>query len=180
MLRNTLDSYGNISKFFHWTIAFFIILMLILGFSFSLFEKNFVLTAITFHKSLGFSLFFLMILRLLWRFFNPSPPLPITEKKWVKNLAKCVEFLLYLSIFIMILDGIALSYTHGHPINFWWWFQINLPIQQNHHIGELTSQIHLIFAWVIITLIALHVLGAFRHYFWIKDKVLQRMLPFQK
>ena len=75
-LRNTLTEYGTISKIFHWSSAAVLIIQIPLGFylvdmDFS--EKR--LTVESLHVTLGISIFYLTILRLIYKTFNPTPHL---------------------------------------------------------------------------------------------------------
>ena len=77
-LRNTLTEYGTISKIFHWLSAAVLIIQIPLGFylvdmDFS--EKR--LTVESLHVTLGISIFYLTLFRLIYKTFNPTPSLKI-------------------------------------------------------------------------------------------------------
>ena len=75
-LTNNLTEYGLISKIFHWLSATVLLIQIPLGFylvdlDFS--EKR--LTIESIHVTLGLGIFYLTILRLIYKIFNPTPRL---------------------------------------------------------------------------------------------------------
>ncbi len=64
---NTTDSYGFISKHFHWVMAILLLLNFSLGFIMGDLERGPLRSSLFhFHKSMGILLLGLIILRLLW------------------------------------------------------------------------------------------------------------------
>ena len=75
-LTNSLTEYGSISKIFHWLSAAVLIFQIPLGFylvDLDFNEKR--LTIESIHVLLGLSIFYITILRLIYKLFNPTPPL---------------------------------------------------------------------------------------------------------
>ena len=70
MLKNTKDSYGSITKLFHWTMAIIILCLLVVGFLLEDLKMPILYKA---HKTIGFLILLLAIARLLWRFANQTP-----------------------------------------------------------------------------------------------------------
>ena len=72
-LINTLTEYGSISKIFHWLSAAVLIMQIPLGFylvDMDFGEKR--LTIESIHVTLGLSIFYLTLLRLIFKTFNPT------------------------------------------------------------------------------------------------------------
>lgn len=177
--RNTHDSYGSVAKLFHWVISLLIIGMLIVGTSFSFIDKGpFKMALYTAHKSTGLTILILMVLRLLWRWANPTPKLPDSVPSWQRKLAHLSHFLLYLCVILIILAGWIMSTAAGHPPNFWWMGHISLPlIPKSKQLASIASDFHTGLAWTLLVLIIIHVCGALKHHFIYKDNVLKRMAP---
>jgi len=82
-LRNTTQRWGAVAQLLHWTIVALIITQFTLA---TLFDdlppgaKKLALLAR--HKSVGITILMLAVLRLAWRWTNPTPPLPDTLKPW--------------------------------------------------------------------------------------------------
>lgn len=171
MLKNTLQNYGSLSKFFHWTIALLIIFMLFLGF---LMVGQKILTL---HQLTGLTILTLATFRLIWILSNPHPRLPPDVTRFDKVLARSVQGLLYVCMFGMPLSGWAMSTAFGfnpHIGNFY----LPMPgIPNDQSLGLIIKNIHNTMALVLIGLIALHIAGALKHYFIDKDGVLESMLP---
>ena len=177
-LRNSHQSYGSIAKLFHWSIALLVVIMLLLGLSFGFVDKSSMRTLMFIHKSIGFTILCLMVLRLLWRFANPTPRLPEATPKWQVVAGHSSHLLLYLLLILMPISGLIMSTSAGYSSNIWGLFSIKFPgIPKDPALHHLFEDIHFYLAWAIVTVAALHVLAALRHHFINKDNVLRRMLP---
>ncbi len=177
-LRNSRNSYGQITKSFHWLIALLVVLMLILGASLDDFSEPAKIILINVHKSIGLTILLLMILRFFWRLSNPIPALPATTATWEKIVVRASHLLWYVCLIAMPLTGWMMSTAAGKLPNFWWIAKIGVPgIPQSKPLAETISNIHTILAWVITALLVFHILGALKHQFIDKDFVLKRMLP---
>ena len=77
MLRNTKRGYGWIAIILHWTIACAIVGQWTLGKVMkNIADQRLSFDLIQWHTSFGFLILALVVVRLLWRFVNPSPALP--------------------------------------------------------------------------------------------------------
>lgn len=178
MIRNTRDSYGSISKFFHWIVAFAIIMMFLIGFTMASFDEPFKSQMYGYHEELGLTIMGLVIMRLYWRWKNPVPALPRSMASWEKALAKLSHYALYIALGVMILSGWAKSTSSGYTPNFYGLFELPMPfITVNESIKHFAKSVHLTTVWILISLISLHILAALHHHFIKKDDVLRRMLP---
>ena len=75
-IRNTLTEYGLISKLLHWISALLLFVQIPLGFY--LVNLDFGTERINIeniHVTMGLSIFYLVIFRLLYKIFNPTPKL---------------------------------------------------------------------------------------------------------
>lgn len=173
MLKNNDKSFGSITKFFHWTIAPIMLIMLVLGVCMSG-------ELIAIHKIIGLIVLFLATLRLIWVLQNPTPKLPLNMPVYEKLLAKIVKIILYICMFGMPLSGWAMSTAFGFVPHIG---SLSLPmpgIPNNRALATTMENLHTILACALFGSITLHIAGALKHYFINKDNVLQRMLPFVK
>lgn len=177
-LRNTKDSWGSLAKFFHWAIAILIIAMLLIGLSFSFIDSRSVKSSLmVIHKSTGVCLLILVVLRLLWRWVNPVPKLPASTPQWQQKSAHLSHWLFYIALIVMPLAGLFTSASKGYGVNFFWLFSFKVPFPKSDLLHEIFENMHLIFAWIIVALMIIHILGALRHHMINKDHVLKRMMP---
>ena len=117
-LRNTLTEYGTISKIFHWLSAAVLIIQIPLGFylvdmDFS--EKR--LTVESLHVTLGISIFYLTLFRLIYKTFNPTPPLQNSIFAGQKLIAKLNHYLLYISILTITISGALKKLYNGEELD---------------------------------------------------------------
>lgn len=176
-IYNTRFSYGSVSKFLHWLIAFLVLVMLFVGyFMFDIKDKALFGKVINIHKLTGLSILVLMIIRAGWALMNPKPELPINTPAWQHLAERGLHFLFYAVLIAMPVAGWVMSVAAGHNPKLLS-REISLPIAQNKAVAGLFESVHNTLAIVIIVMISIHVLAAMYHYIFKKDNVLQRMLP---
>ena len=120
-LKNTLTEYGAISRIFHWLSATVLIIQIPLGMylvdmDFS--EKR--LTIENIHVAVGISIFYLTLLRLIYKAFNPTP--------------KLNHVFLYISILMITISGALKKLYNGEELDI---FFFNLEIQDNFDLAEI-------------------------------------------
>lgn len=176
--RNTLERWGAVQQAFHWTIAVLVIAQLVVGFWFAdLPEKDPQRgTLFGIHTSLGITLLVLMLSRLGWRLANPVPALPDTLSPLQKRLAHATHWLFYLLVIGMPIGAYIAVNAHGHAVPF---FGASLPIlfPKSEALGSFFIGAHVVGAFTLSALAALHVAAALRHEFMLKDNTLRRMTP---
>jgi cytochrome b561 len=180
--------YTSVAMLFHWLVAVLIILNIAIAWTVDYFPESFERPFIDTHKSIGITVLGLAILRLLWRFANPPPPLPAGYARWERLSAHTAHWILYLLIFALPLTGwihdSAWKGAPTHPLNLFWsipWFRLGFISHQDpatkEQIHSLFSQIHTSLGYVLVAMVAVHVAGAIKHQFLDRERELQRMLP---
>lgn len=180
-LRNTTARWGAIAQLFHWVIVALVITQFVLAnIAANLPLGMAKLAALARHKSVGITLFGLALLRLLWRWMNPVPPLPDTLKPYERVLAKITHFALYALLLVMPVTGWIMSSARKFPVS--WFNLVQLPdlVAPNRALYEAMLHTHHFLAWLLLATAVLHVLAALKHHFILKDDTLRRMLPFTK
>ena len=173
-LRNTLTEYGTISKIFHWLSAAVLIIQIPLGFylvdmDFS--EKR--LTIESIHVTIGIGIFYLTLLRLIYKTFNPTPPLQNSIFIGQKYIAKLNHFLLYISILTITISGALKKLYNGEELDL---FFLNLEIKDNFELAEKFYEIHIIGNYTLIGLITFHISAVIIHRIIFKENLLRRIL----
>ena len=78
-------------------------------------------------------------------------------------------------------EGSAIGFLQSNAANFplvvWGVLPLSALIGTDEALGETLIEVHELVARVLLVLIGLHVAGALRHHFLLKDDVLRRMLP---
>ena len=130
-LKNTIDSYGLISKSFHWIMAFIIIANFILGFFLDDIPVGpYKLLAFGIHKSTGILVLGAIILRIVWKGFNQTPMILSSNRAFV-ILAKSLHHLFYLMFFVIPVSGWAYSSAAGRAVNFYGLFTLPDLVEKN-------------------------------------------------
>ncbi|MEP7246841.1 MAG: cytochrome b [Gammaproteobacteria bacterium] len=180
-IRNTTVRWGSAAQLLHWAIVALIITQFVLANMSNHLPLGMAkLAVLARHKSVGITILGLAILRLLWRWVNPTPGLPNTLKPYERVLAKLTHVLLYALIFAMPLTGWVMSSARNFPVS--WFNLVQLPdlVGPNRPLYDVLHQTHEILAFTLIGVAVLHAAAAIKHHFVLKDDVLRRMLPFTK
>ena len=180
MLRNTDQRWGFVSILFHWSMAALFFAQFWLGW-YMQGVRNLVdqYRLYQWHKSLGFLILGLAILRILWAVTSRRPKLPEDTPPAEKSLARGSHFVLYLALLLIPLTGWAVVSTSPLPIASWFFGQFvvpPLPLGVSLHAEQIWISLHGLLAYCMIFLVAIHVLAALRHHFRNRDDVLRRML----
>ena len=172
-VKNTLTEYGLISKLLHWISAVLLFIQIPLGFY--LVDLDFGperLTVEDIHVTVGLSVFYLVILRLLYKIFNPTPRLEPSVFKGQKFLAKLNHVMLYVTILSITISGILKKLFNGESLTI---IFKKIKIQDNFELGELFYDIHVISNYLLIVLIIIHILAVITHKLFFNDNLLKRM-----
>jgi cytochrome b561 len=172
----------------HWVIAIFIITNLYLGLSFDDYARGdpMKFQVIALHKSIGFTVLALSVLRLVWRWMNPVPPPPKGLPRWARIAGVSLHHLFYFLIIAIPLAGWLMvssgAMGHGTPVfGLFEWpafpglSQMTRSVAHPYH--EVFETAHVWLAWAMIGLVPLHILAALYHHFVRGDNALLRMLP---
>jgi len=176
-LRNTTYRWGAVAQFLHWLIVALLILQVTLAMLADELHGMPKLAMLARHKSVGLTIMALALLRLVWRWANPTPPLPPTLKTYERRLARITHALLYVLLFALPLSGWTMSSARGFPVSWFGFFQLPDLVPKDKALYEALVDTHTILACVLGAVVALHVAAALKHHFVLRDDVLKRMLP---
>ncbi|MGR3759640.1 cytochrome b/b6 domain-containing protein [Roseobacteraceae bacterium NS-SX3] len=190
--HNTFASYGSVAKTFHWLTALLIFTLFPLGYfanqlahhiespgfdgSQAVIEQASLLFSL--HKTLGVTLFFVALARILWALTQRKPGLLHPDRKAEALAAETVHWLLYGSLVAVPLAGwIDHAATTGFaPI--WWPFGQGLPfVPKSPAVAEVFASLHWLLVWTLAGALVLHIAGALKHHVIDRDATLRRMLP---
>lgn len=179
MIRNTTAGYGWAAIVLHWLIALIFVGQFGLGIIMSRIEsQRLAFDLIQLHKSFGFLLLGLVLVRIGWRLGNVRPDLPATLGRLETIAARIAHALLYAAMVVVPVSGWALvsvSILDIPSMPFSLFVMPNLPLEASEAAEGFWDQAHEIAAWLAMGLVCLHALAALRHHVWLKDDVLRRM-----
>lgn len=168
----TTQRYSTGAIVLHWLIALALAGEIALGFAMPKDASGFALYQL--HKSVGITILVLSLARLAWRLTH-KPPAPL-EGGWEGKLASLVHALFYVVMIGTPLAGWALVSTDPINVPTVLFGVIPLPhLPLDAGINDIAHEAHEILAKVAIGLFVLHVVGALRHHFLLKDGLLARM-----
>lgn len=168
--------YSTLAIAVHW--ATFACLALALGVMLALEWADLDLprkTAVMVHRSAGFSVLLLTLLRLPLRIWSPRPAAP--EPTAANRLAQGLHHLFYLLLFALPLAGWLLTSYMGKPVTLFGHLQLPALAPADEDRADLLKELHEWAGWSFAALIALHAAAAIVHQVRFKDGVLYKMLP---
>lgn len=188
-LANTADHYGTLSKTFHWLTALLILTLFPLGLVANRMAHQ--LTSLSapaddliartawlfsLHKTLGVTVFFVALLRILWALSQPKPGLLHPDRKLESFAAETVHWLLYGSLVLVPLSGWIHHAAASGFAPIWWPFGQNLPlVPKSEALAGAMGGAHWVLTKVLGVSILLHIAGALKHHTIDKDATLRRM-----
>jgi cytochrome b561 len=176
MLKNTTDSYGWIARLFHWIIFMMVIGAIIGGdIAADMSAGPGKSQMIGMHKSFGFAILVLVVLRLLWRLVNPIPR-DLGASRIENKLGHTMHIFLYILLLSQPTIGILMSQLFGHPVYPFDWFKVPTFVNDNIRLGKILLEIHETL-WVVLAIsVGIHAAAALKHHFIEKNRTLMRMI----
>lgn len=177
-LLNSSNRYGLVSVVMHWLVALAVFSLFGLGLWMTglNYYSEWYRTAPALHKSVGVTLFALMLLRVLWRLFTSKPTAISTHSTAVRVLSSLGHGLLYLGIFVVMISGYLISTAEGRGISVFDLFEIPALITGLPNQADVAGDVHFYVAWGLVVFAGLHALAALKHHFIDRDATLKRML----
>lgn len=126
------------------------------------------------HKSIGVTILGLVALRLCIRLVSHTPRTPDVVRWYESMLEKIVFLGLYGLMFAMPISGYIMSEAGGFGVA---WFGHALPdlIGKNESLSKAAQGYHELFAYILIGVLSLHIIGFLKHYFVDKENLLKRI-----
>jgi cytochrome b561 len=171
------QSYGTIARMFHWLIVLLLVAQYTIGMIMPHIGRHTPDEGyVAWHLSIGATILFVIVLRLVWRLAFPVR-LHATTPKWEGYLSLFTHLMLYLLVLAMTLLGWAAASARGWAVKIFGVLTLPPLAEKGARWGYLAGDIHNKLIYVLLGFVALHVTAALYHYFVRRDGVLQRMLP---
>lgn len=168
--------FDPVARLLHWTMAFLLIGMVILGFYAANLKPDDPIAPRLFHwhRSLGVFAFVLAVIRLSWRLRHPLPPFHAAMPEWERRDTVRIERGLYLLILVIPITGYLASTADGKAVSV---FGLELPalLEADKARGTALAAAHFGTALLLTTLATLHILFVFKHHHLDRDGLLSRM-----
>lgn len=119
----------------------------------------------------------LTVFRLVWRLVDPAPAMPAGTSRWQKVAAHVSHGALYLAVIVVTLLGWAHSGAHAPDYSdFFGLFHVPQFTAPDRAAAGVYEDRHILFAYVLLALIAIHVIAALWHHFIRRDRIVARMV----
>jgi cytochrome b561 len=169
-------NYDNVVIALHWLTALLVFVQFGTALSWDWFSRGTREAMESTHVSLGILLTAVILARLVWRSI-PTHRRAAVISGWMKTASTGVHYLLYLMLVVQAGLGWAIGWATGKPIHF---FGIPIPgplDALSRAVRHDLREIHETLGWAIVVLALAHALAALYHHYFLKDRVLGRMLP---
>ncbi len=164
---NTSDKFGRNSRYLHWITAILFISLIPMGFFTPMIPDDVVWRQgyYVVHKTIGFIVLFLVIVRIVWHFRSPAPALDNDLKGWERKSAKFAHVVLYFLMLAVPISGFIMSTYGGKWSHFFVW-DIPMLWEKDMEAIKPFGLLHkVVLPYVCLLIIGAHVLGALKHHF---------------
>jgi cytochrome b561 len=168
--------YTRVAVALHWLIAVLIVSNLALGFTAVWTEGTVHRLTLDLHKPIGIAILTLSIVRIGWRIAHRPPP-PVPSAAWQRGLATATHAAFYFLIIAIPLTGwwMSSAVPERHPIDLGLFTVPFLPTRRGFDVAGPLHATHGWLAYVMLGLLALHVLAAMKHQYRDRDGLISRM-----
>lgn len=168
--------YSTVGIALHWLIALLIFGLFPVGLWMTSQEMSPDLAKVyALHKSTGITVLALGLFRIVWRLFNPAPPLPAGMPPLQKIAAHATHGLLYVGMIAVPLCGWLGSSAAGRSVSPFGLFTLPDLVGKDKALVKQMFELHELFAYVLMALVLLHILATVYHQLIQKDNLIARM-----
>jgi len=177
MMRD-IDSqkYGHVALFLHWLMAALIIFNIAAAKLTEDLSRETRGVWMYQHKAVGTLILGLIIWRLIWRLTHDVPPLPATTSRLNVFLAHAGHWTLYGLMIFVPLTGFVKELVRGRDIGLWL-FDLQSPFTSDVATAKIFGSLHDLAGNITMFLVAGHIIMAIVHQYYLRDKLINRMMP---
>ena len=176
--------YGGTAKVFHWVTVVLIAVALPMGFVIKFItgeaDGRYKMAFYAIHESAGLTILVVAVLRLLWRWRHPPPPLPDHLPAAMRVAAAASHHALYALLIIQPVLGFFATNAWGFPLQGQTAYLgfIDLPkfMEAWEGLAQWLSLLHTIGGYLFVVVLAAHIGAAVFHHAIRRDGTLLRML----
>jgi cytochrome b561 len=173
-----VGGYGSIAKSFHWLVFALVLVQFVIAWTMPAMRRGVIPgTLINLHLSFGVLIMAIVLIRLLWSRAYPVAPIVENIPPWQQTLARATHWLLYGLLLVLPVLGWAAASARDWTIRVFDLVTLPSLVSADAKIGFVAGDVHVVLSWVLLGLIVLHVAAGLYHYFFLRDRILQRMLP---
>lgn len=171
--------YTSTARLLHWLMAVLVLLTIPAGLVMVQpgLERGLQNALFLYHKNVGVLLILLVVLRAIWRWQNPPPPLPATLPALQARIAGAVHGALYVLLVVVPVAGYVRVRAGGFPVESM--DALGLPglVPRSDALAAVAKTVHYGTGLLLAAVIAAHVGAALYHGLIKRDGVVARMWP---
>ena len=168
--KNESNRYGKVSRMLHWTIAILFISLIPMGIFASMIPEDteYRNAYYVVHKTIGVTVFLLVIVRLIWNRLSRRPSLDSALTSREEKLAHRAHNTLYFMMLAIPITGFMMTSYHGYETYFFFWEM--QPLWEQSEIYQVWGGFHkYLLPYLLYIVLGAHILGALKHQFIDKD-----------
>ena len=164
--KNESNRYGKVSRMLHWTIAILFISLIPMGIFASMIPEDteYRNAYYVVHKTIGVTVFLLVIVRLIWNRLSRRPSLDSALTSREEKLAHRAHNTLYFLMLVIPITGFMMTSYHGYETYFFFWEM--QPLWEQSEIYQVWGGFHkYLLPYLLYIVLGAHILGALKHQF---------------
>ena len=164
--KNESNRYGKVSRMLHWTIAILFISLIPMGIFASMIPEDteYRNAYYVVHKTIGVTVFLLVIVRLIWNRLSLRPSLDSALTSREEKLAHRAHNTLYFMMLAIPITGFMMTSYHGYETYFFFWEM--QPLWEQSEIYQVWGGFHkYLLPYLLYIVLGAHILGALKHQF---------------
>lgn len=164
--KNESNRYGKVSRMLHWTIAILFISLIPMGIFASMIPEDteYRNAYYVVHKTIGVTVFLLVIVRLIWNSLSRRPSLDSALTSREEKLAHRAHNTLYFMMLAIPITGFMMTSYHGYETYFFFWEM--QPLWEQSEIYQVWGGFHkYLLPYLLYIVLGAHILGALKHQF---------------
>ncbi len=126
------------------------------------------------HKAVGIILALITVGRFAWKLLSASPEAEGTALE--KMASKIAHLTMYILLAALFVSGYLISTSDGRGIEVFGLFTVPGAGELFEHQSDLAGNVHMLVAWTLIGVVAIHATAAVKHHVINKDQTLKKML----
>ena len=162
--ENEENRYGRVSRMLHWSIAIMFISLIPMGIFSSMIPEgtDFRNAYYVVHKTIGVTVFLLVLVRLIWNKQSKRPALDNSLSPTEQKLAHRTHNTLYLLMLAIPITGFMMTSYHGYGTYYFFWELP--PLWDQSDVYQIWGGFHkYLLPYLVYIVLGAHILGALKH-----------------
>jgi cytochrome b561 len=177
-LQASETRYHPVAKALHWLVALLVAVQFGIAWAMpDIGPQTKLDRLISLHLTVGALIGLVTLARVSWRLRHGTPGAIATEPRWLRAAARVSHATLYVLLLIVPLLGWAAASAHGWRITLFPRLALPVLLSRGSKSGFLAGDVHILLAYTLLAIVALHIAAALYHRLILRDQVLARMLP---